>query len=33
MVVFALLFVMQVRVLYQVETRTDIAVDHSDDAT
>lgn len=33
MVVFALLFVMQVRVLYQVGTRTDIAVDHSDDAT
>ena len=31
--VFVLLFVMQVRVLYQVGTRTDIAVDHSDDAT
>lgn len=27
------MFIMQVRVLYQVETRTEINVDHSDDAT
>lgn len=33
MVVFALLFIMQVRVLYQVGTQTDIAVDHTNDAT